>query len=416
MRELNQGSFLTKHISNKAPLIIKGIMHSIKLNFLLMKKRDFSLILAISLLLLLMSCQFLPLGWAQYNYDGIKKDFTAREMVGLGKDIWIRAFTYNGDIEIPLLFRFTPQTQTLKAYAVEFVDGTAVPQQLYITKKGELWGAGILYNSPDYMNRLSTNCQLNPNQWLLTHYDKEKDRFLVIEDKDKILQGCRVLSITEDGRGDLWLNVVTHGDNHTFRYDPLTNEAVEIDLIKKIDVTTPINEIENIIGGPDGALWISVIRSGEKSPQKASTILRYDPVTERINDYGCPSSGCMSTALLFDSFGHLWISSVAWLDWNIDKPLWHEGPRDLFMAKIEPDWQPDFMEPSQIFQSSDGRIWFTLRYQNGLVVFDFQDNTWKKILFNGKKTIYDIFSSITESNGYIWIVQQGNFIRKKVGQ
>ena len=383
-------------------------------------KKNYLLISFVTLCLLQVSCQpNLPLGWQKYNYISPKINFTARQMVSFGEDIWIQATKNDGNIWRPLLLRFSIQTQTLKSYQVELQGGTLVPQKLFISGKGELWGAGLQYNSPDYMNRLNMNCQINISNWLLIRYLPNDDRFEIVQDKDKILRGCRLIAIAEDGEGNLWLPIITGSNYYIFRYNPTTNEAVEVDLPRILSISSAsVVEIQNILGGPDGALWISVIKSEKNSGIKTSSILRYDPKNGGVTDFGHPSTDDRGIAVCFDSFGHLWISSIAWLNWDAETPTWHKEAKALFFAKTEPDRQSEFTQPSQIFQSSDGKIWFVLTYQKGLAVFDYGKNIWEKVSFGENVTengiIFDISSSITENNGYLWVIENGNFYRLKV--
>ena len=279
------------------------------------------------------------------------------------------------------LIRYNPDAKSLRTYTIETFTGRGLPFKLFVSKNGTLWGMEFQYEGQFTGGRHT--------DWMLYRYDAESDSFFRVYDTGRLLRGKFVMDATEDPQGNLWI-VLEQEDlrRELIRYDPTSNEASKIDLDPKLQELS-VEKISRIASASDGSIWMmgEVRRSStvqQTTPitlvayRFAGTVLQFNPTTDTIKDYGAPLGGMFfRDRLYFDRSGNLWTSSIARLSFpKSSEPVWLPKVQPDAFVKEEGDrtW---WMDPFAIYQSSDGRLWFSSRA--GLVMHDPQKNTWQRV-------------------------------------
>jgi sugar lactone lactonase YvrE len=284
--------------------------------------------------------------------------YSAKSIVARGNDIW---FTDNDT-----LARYRPDTDELTTYSIQFEGYDFVPSQLFLSQDGTLWGVDHIVpggNAP-------TGIEIPGD---LSRYDAKNDRFEPAPDKDGILTGAAGYTpITEDAQGRLWLI----RDWVLFSFDPETRQAQRV-----LDEQRGYSP-RNLVGAPDGSIWIAAYRTDTPPPEEKPVIVRYDPRMDEIEYHGPPPdvrARAIIPNMYWDSVGRLWINDYGWREISpTGEAVWYKLIRSpVFITNRfqgAGDRQYAWTSPSRMYESSNGLFWFSSGA--GLVRLDFQSGEW----------------------------------------
>jgi len=305
------------------------------------------------------------------------------------------------------LIRYNLVSGALVTYTVP-VGGMGVPDRLLVAQDGTLWGIGMEFaGSAEQARKLQIEYASKP-RWLLSRYDAATDRFVEIHDADGLVQGDSAREIFQDKEGDLWLLIHAGVHDNVVRYNPVTNQATQLPLEPQL-ANMSLHGIDHIVLAPDDSLWFT--SQGTKAINWKVKVLRYDFNTEALQDYGYPlGEHSVLPNLYFDKAGRLWTTSTAWLDLQSSaSPQWHfKTLPDVFLVDyIDPVKERhhfEWLEPDQIFESSDGMFWFSATA--GLVKYDWQKDKWY--------LVGSVGSAVAEDrHGNIWTAWENQIYQYK---
>jgi streptogramin lyase len=312
-------------------------------------------------------------------------------VVTRSEEVWIDA-----GFDTKKVFRYHTDSRRWQTY--NSIDGiAAMPEALFVSRDGTLWGIGVDTFGPEFAPRLP----------LLSRYDEKNDRFEFIIDVDGILVGIgllrNLLPISEDQTGLLWFFGSRYGDDGLgddsvglYSFDPATLKAEKrISLPRGYPYTGPV-------AGPDGMIWY-YNGSGERGK-----LFTYSPITREVQPYyGIPSFERIGSpiSLFFDQDGRLWADNKGWLYFaDPENPIWYEIiPSTAFLTDqgafrtddVEgPRSRYGFTPPIHISQSSNGWMWFTTL--DGTIRLDLENEEWCLFTTGSSPVVED-------DEGNVWI-------------
>jgi len=304
------------------------------------------------------------------------------------KEVWIAGF------DAEMVFRYHTDTSRWQAYS-SIDEVAAVPEDLYVSRDGTVWGIGVNAFGPESA----------PGLPLLSRYNETNDRFEFFPDVDGLLIGMGVLRnlppISEDKTGMLWFFASKIGPEGAgdeavglYSFDPVSRKAEKhTSMMSGYHYTTPVV-------APDGLIWFY-------NGQEAS-LYTYSPATgENRAFHGIPSFERIGSPwnLFFDESGNLWADNKGWLDFSDPTdPVWYEIiPSAAFLTDhgafrtddVEgPRSRYGFTPPVYIYQSSNGWMWFTTL--DGTIRLDPRKEEWCRFT-NGSSTV------VEDDEGNVWI-------------
>ena len=299
------------------------------------------------------------------------------------KEIWILANMANK------VFRYQADTDGWKSYNT-IDDYPVAPRNIFVSH-GTVWGLGQIF--PDF-----DSVRDYP---FLSYYNATTDQFEFVTDVDGILDNVSTLSdpmeVTSDSVGLLWMFVYGEDDVGLYSFNPETRKAE-----KHISLKQGALYYGPAIA-PNGDIWF--VDGWE------DRLAIYSPVTHESQlYYGVPSLERVGIPepLYFDREGRLWLSNKGWLDFKDPaNPVWYEIiPSAVFLTEngeflIDILEGPrarysryGWVEPSEIYQSSNGWYWFTA---DGIIRLDPQKAEWCRFT-TGRSPV------VEDKDGYLWIV------------
>lgn len=255
------------------------------------------------------------------------------------------------------IVRFRPSTREIITYTVPSGDaGEFVPGDLFLSKTDVLWGIGP-----------SSGLVPGRARWFLIRYDLETDSFIQVTDKDGILSGTPYpYSMDDDAHGVLWF--VT--GNALIRFDPSTQKAERM-LDEQRGYT-----FQYLAVAPDGSIWLSASPVPIEEGKGPYVVIRYNPQTNEIKDYGSPPGAEEYLPLYFDRSGRLWVEDYGWLEFPATgEPEWYQIVRStVFIYDHAGPLQYGWGRPQRVYESSNGLFWFSSGA--GLVRLDLKQGQW----------------------------------------
>ncbi|MBW8009888.1 MAG: hypothetical protein FVQ83_01425 [Chloroflexi bacterium] len=243
----------------------------------------------------------LPEGWdaqlSEENEDRSKLTYVGSIVVRNDDEIWMTRG----------LIRFTPSTGEIKEYTImnQFGD-EFVPYSLFVAKDNTLWALGHHYVAGNVLDGL-----------YLSRFDDEKDSFEIIIDRDGIFfamsqGGTSYDRILEDQEGNLWFLY----SGHLIRFDPIQRIAsIELGSEQGYELA-----YHSLAIAEDGAIWVAgrwlEDLSNENIREVLMRVIRFDPLTGDVREYGSPPGENKTRAgiFLFDHHGRLWLNDVSFLE------------------------------------------------------------------------------------------------------
>lgn len=238
--------------------------------------------------------------------------------------------------------------------------------QLFISSDDTLWGGNLYFDTGEI-------ALANPP--VLSRYNKLTDEFESVIDNDGLFNGLISASIIGEHNKSLWIIGSRKGDKKIFSelysFDPSAGSAK-----LHLDSNLQVASIYEPALAPNGDVWFI--------DQVNKQIMEYSAVTENVKKYsGYPSYEDLKKEgsvykFYFDRAGRLWIDNTGWLDFtDPNQPAWYkivDAPE--FLTKNTPPYYfgYTFAPATGIFQSTDGRYWFTS--QAGIVRLDFEQQNW----------------------------------------
>ena len=287
---------------------------------------------------------------------------------------------------------YNTKNGTWNTYAT-ISDQKGYPQRWFISRDGTLWGYNVIWDS-------------NLNGQIITRYNATRDKFEIVEDQSGFLN--KVFSvksnIVEDQKGVLWMFVQKMDEVAFYSLNPQTLEIQQHFAL--INGTS----YDSLAIQPNGNLWFVDIFGGYLS--------YYDPESNEIHTYeGYPNVNDLKKMgsiyrLYFDDNNRLWIDNIGWLDLtNPDEPIWYsilEVPEFSTNNILPPNYIGYLNVPaSKIFQSSNGKYWFTSEI--GIVRLDLEEQEWCHITTG--------MSSVVEDNKHnLWILIYGKLYKRNLNQ
>jgi len=252
------------------------------------------------------------------------------------------------------LARYQRANHELTFYSVQ-IDSVSefLPDKLFVSKAGELWGLGNLSASGFDVDPYWTGKFMG----FLSKYDPTTDKFLPVIDQNGLLvQNRGEISLDEDGFGNLWIIL----DNMSIaRFNPNTRIA---DII--LDESANY-EFSQITIGPDDKVWLSA-RSTNDNSEKYE-LVRFDPSTGKLTNYGSPPqhSGNVPFYIYIDKNNRVWVHG-GWLEYSKDGVSeWYMLIEQAEFFRFNDARPVDFnmpiysiIQPIPVLESSDGSIWF----------------------------------------------------------
>lgn len=324
--------------------------------------------------------------------------------------LWITSYNEEED---PSLLRYDPESRDLVTYTVLAEDGVGLPTQVFASKDGRVWGVGFFYIdlSDDELSRQKTFRDYP--RWMLSFYDEKSDQFIQARDKDGVLWGTRAPTVAERVDGTLWLSI----DGRLVRFDPVNEQVAFVD-VEELNGKF----VSGLAAAPDGKLWMVI-------EDPAFDVLWYNPRTGEAQTIRRPSDAQPGTGpgpIYLTQEGHLWLSystssltssGLAWLDINKSELRWNIISADVFMTEtILGVGHPSPAPVDQIYQTSDGLIWFISRA--GLVSYDPRGDQWRLVhqapvyQFLGRPSL----GIVEDRDGVLWVGARRNLVKHRLRQ
>lgn len=268
-------------------------------------------------------------------------------------------------------------------------DALAAPRNIFLSQDGVLWGVGTKMH----------NQGLSTQGSLLSRYDSTRDEFEFVYDVEGLLEDVNPISspieITEDESGKFWFlgSPIGVQEVYLFSFDPITLEAEKLlTLPGGIAYSGPVADSK-------GRIWF--YRGGENNQ-----LLNYLPITgSLVSNDDIPNFNNLGrvSVVYLDQKGRLWLDNKGWLDLNLDTGplLWYQLiPSPVFLTDNgEGLSKYGWLAPTNIFQSSNGWLWFTT--SQGIIQLNSDTGEWCKFTTGS--------SPVTEDqNGTIWITVFNN--------
>jgi streptogramin lyase len=272
---------------------------------------------------------------------------------------------------------------------------------LFFSHDGFLW-------STNYIGQNTA-----PGVPILSRYDKSKDQFVYVLDELKILQFPRELGshIFEDKNGILWMFIKDPETNNMlslYSFNPITSIAEKHPL----QITT---HFANLGIATDGqSIWTLDTSQGQ--------LIQYFPSTQEIRPFDSfPSRGPdeppVSLAdilkqplfVYYDDSKRIWLDNEGWLDFTDSA---HPGyykliPSSVFIGYFEsPQPKYGWLTTFDIFESSDGLIWFTTN--GGIIRLDIRQGYEKGdwcLITNGYSQVKE------DSQKNLWVIVFGKIYK-----
>lgn len=318
--------------------------------------------------------------------DDEKEYKEAGDIVQLNNDLWISFQT--------TVVRYDTASGNLKYYqGPELGTDTFLFEDLFISSDGTLWAGGTFISTEQ-------------NYIALSVFNPQTDTFEVVYDKDGYLirtakSATYTLSyagfLAELPNQDLVINI----GSRVLTYDPSSNTAQKI----------PVQyEVATIAVSEDGKILFSVRDLDDWH------IRTVNPETHQVTDYGSAvafTDDLMSyenrlKTLFVDSKGQVWVSYLNRLDPDPDKGfIWKNLDRSpLLIDFYDPDYKYVWSSVSNMYEFSDGNIWFDTGM--GIIKQDTStdDWCWSSPLAEG--------GIAEDHNGNLWIVADGQIYKTSI--
>jgi hypothetical protein len=302
-----------------------------------------------------------PDGWQPQLSAGQMQKWTSRDWVKTilarnSDDIWL--ILNSGG-----LLRYRPNAQTIESYTIVGVNGVAFqPGGLLLSKTGTLWAIGYYPTNSGYLSEPHT---------ILSRYDVQADRFVPVYDPDGVLTGLDSLGPSSpdaqtgsDAQGVLWFIV----DNSLIRFDPDTRKAMRV-----IDKSSGYS-LDFLAVAADGFVWLSAIQN--QNWQGPFLVIRYDPGTGEIKEYGSPPNALGPAVLYFDRSGRLWTDDWGYLEFPATgDPVWYEIIKSpIFIYKLNDPYVYAWSGPYPFNEVAPGLFYFSS--SAGIGSLDFKQGQW----------------------------------------
>lgn len=264
-------------------------------------------------------------------------------------------------------------------YYTETNKGNPLPNHLFVTHNGELWGTGFYGDK---------------NLPVLFRYDEENNQFVGISDHNNALVSSygSIQAVVDRSRNVIWIARNEKPDQkfHVYRFDLSTQEMREDNNLSAFNSF-------NFVVAPDGRVWVST-----SNAELGRQIVRYNPDTGDTKRYSPPPEFTQTPfgILYYDRSGRIWMGDVGWLDLSYSSPIWYQAiPSQFFiMRNPNPEVRYRMFRPESIFESSNGLFWFT--GPQGLVRLDPKEGQWCLITSDHGNVLED-------SSQNLWAVAYG---------
>lgn len=272
-------------------------------------------------------------------------------------DVWL-----TGDIgQKRVVIRYDQGLKSWTVYGSIEGNETIAPKTLFLSLDGTIWGI----DNHDENGRSNHDANLS----LLSRYTQETDQFEFMGDLNSATEEfddfLHLIRIREDQSGNLYLLLYQKNGHVIYRYKP-SSQKLDFILMAPQDAW-----IVDFVIGPNNKIWmvdafseyflISYdLKTGEFQPYQGT--ISFVPGDDLVFDNTDRIFG--RHILLLDNDGKLWVDDRGWLDGlETTSPSWHRIIRSPLFVVLSLDnvWNPVYYwdRPREMYQSSDGSIWFT---------------------------------------------------------
>ncbi len=279
---------------------------------------------------------------------------------------------------------YSPQTSKIKFVSRE-IDGTdLLVHNLYVDSQGTLWGSLLL--------EPTSHAKTVP---VLSRFNESQRRFELIEDMLEVPStqpGFDEASIVQTSDGILWI-LVSNDGLYAFKPDTQTfRKRADLTGIDPLQATAAV----------DDTLYFST-SLGDPREQGYATLqqvrmYQFIPQTDELIQVELPQNWPSYSGLHFDHERRLWLGVVGFRDedekWNLIYPDPERFIRSpLILSRTM---------PTLVFESSDGRLWYTNWWDGG--IWDhgtawFDPKTGEGCMFTNMAS-----SIVEDSEGHLWLV------------
>jgi streptogramin lyase len=281
--------------------------------------------------------------------------------------------------------------------------------QIMDEKGNKLMIDQLLYSKSKDIWVSASNVNYYPNYYsVLYKYDKENDKFIVINDESNIItklekartydyfHRMHVLGEAKDGRIIIILN------GNIVSFNPLNNSAAKL-LPPQNDLV-----VQSIVVSDDNNIWFTV--------ENDLSIRKLEVKTGEVINYSQPPGISISElkeyegsrkALAIDTYGRVWLSNFGWLQKNTDgEYLWYQVIQSpVFVGESNQSPKYNYEYSVFVYPLSDGNIWFVGGM--GVVQMNNQSGDWCwKAPLSGAMN--------EDSHKNLWIMARGNLYKYKL--